>query len=263
MVGDVSFSVFGALRFERASGEVHCPGPTERAVMASLLFTIGQPVTMEAAAALVWPINGAPKDPAHAIHTHVMRLRQHLGHDVIDTDHHTYRAAVERNAVDVYRFRGEVHRAEFALHNGDLDVAEAAYAQSLDACGNGEPWLDLHHNPVAAGECARLTELRLVAEERRAALALVLDRLPVGELERLVTEQPLRENRWELLMHLQAIQGRQADALRSFTTARLALQELGINPGAGLRAMEHRVLVQDPSLLDPESARVHLVDHYA
>ena len=42
---------------------------------------------------------------------------------------------------------------------------------------------------------------------------------------------------------------RQADALAAYQRARIALRdELGVEPGAALRQVEHLVLTQDPSL---------------
>ncbi len=74
----------------------------------------------------------------------------------------------------------------------------------------------------------------------------------VGELEALVTAEPLRERRWAMLMLAQYRAGRQADALRSYQRARTMLgEELGIEPGPELRALELAVATQDPMLEPP------------
>lgn len=244
----IQFRVFGPLRALRGGSAVTC-GPTERAVLASLLLTPWDPVSVERVTTIAWPAERCPKDPTHAVQTHVMRLRHHLGPDVISTEGHMYRAVVEAAAVDAHRFTQLAHHAQELMVAGNIEQSECAYSLALDSWGVGTPWRDLAHSPIGAGESARLEELHLDARERRAELALTLDRLLVGEIERLVAEQPLRERRWALLMQTQVLHGRQADALRSYAKARDLLRtQLGIHPGPALQELEHRVLIQDPTL---------------
>ena len=67
----------------------------------------------------------------------------------------------------------------------------------------------------------------------------------------LTGQQPFRERRWALLALAQYRSGRQADALASIRSARRALgQELGLDPGSELVALESRILAQDPGLTD-------------
>ncbi len=71
----------------------------------------------------------------------------------------------------------------------------------------------------------------------------------VGELEAMVTTDPLRERRWAMLMLALYRCGRQADALRTFQRARSHLiDELGIEPGPELRSLERAIVAQDPDL---------------
>jgi WD40 repeat protein len=65
-----------------------------------------------------------------------------------------------------------------------------------------------------------------------------------------VSEQPLREHRWTLLALAQYQAGRQGDALRTLYGARRVLaEELGLDPGPDLVALEEAILRQDPSLV--------------
>ena len=110
----------------------------------------------------------------------------------------------------------------------------------------GEPWAD--------AEVARLSELRAVARERllEARLQLGDAALLVGELEALVAEDPLREERWRLLVLALYRAQRQADALAALRRAReLLAEELGVDPGPALRALEADVLAQSPTLDAP------------
>ena len=71
----------------------------------------------------------------------------------------------------------------------------------------------------------------------------------VGELEALVSEDPLREERWRLLVLALYRSQRQADALSALRRARTTLaEELGVDPGPVLRSLEAQVLSQAPEL---------------
>ena len=99
-----------------------------------------------------------------------------------------------------------------------------------------------------------MDELALAAVESRIEADLAVGRHGdvAGELEALCQRHPLRERLWELLMLALYRAGRQADSLRAFGEARTALvEELGIDPGPGLKDLEARVLAQDPSLDAP------------
>src|SRR6185437_9607261 len=68
-------------------------------------------------------------------------------------------------------------------------------------------------------------------------------------LQALVVEHPYRERPHALLMHALAASGRQAEALDVYTKIRGRLaDELGIEPGAELRAAQTAVLRQEIAL---------------
>jgi hypothetical protein len=126
----------------------------------------------------------------------------------------------------------------------------------LRPAGSGRRWrcgaaalADVAYVEPLALEGARLEELQLVAVEGRpeAELARGLNAEVAGELERLVTEHPVRERLWCLLMLALYRGGRQADALTAYRRARTMLvAELGIEPGEELRRLEQAaVLRQD------------------
>ncbi len=73
-----------------------------------------------------------------------------------------------------------------------------------------------------------------------------------SELHALVDEQPLRERLIGQLMVSLYRSGRQTDALRAFSEARERLgDELGLEPGPELRALELAILNHDPGLDAP------------
>ena len=79
--------------------------------------------------------------------------------------------------------------------------------------------------------------MRTVAHERLLAARLDLgDAALVPELESLVAQDPLREERWRLLVLALYRAQRQADALAALRRARSTLVEsLGVDPGPELR----------------------------
>ncbi|MFD0888388.1 BTAD domain-containing putative transcriptional regulator, partial [Streptosporangium algeriense] len=104
---------------------------------------------------------------------------------------------------------------------------------------------------------------RLDARQNHAAALIAVGAVPsaVVELESLVREAPLTERPWELLALALYRAGRQSDALAALRTARRhLLEELGVDPGPALRAMELAILNHDPGLggdvPQPDSRRV-------
>ena len=96
-----------------------------------------------------------------------------------------------------------------------------------------------------------MQELRLLAEEERIDAELALGKAPelVGELEQLIARAPFRERlRGQLMLSLYRT-GRQADALEVYRAARETfVEELAVEPGSELRALERAILRQDESL---------------
>ena len=119
---------------------------------------------------------------------------------------------------------------------------------------HGAPLSDLAYEHFAQAEIARLEERRWAAFEARAEAELALGRHAdlVSELEAAVAEQPLREHLHGQLMLALYRCGRQADALEAYRRARRTLvEEIGLEPGAELRALQDAILVQDPALAAP------------
>ena len=131
----------------------------------------------------------------------------------------------------------------------ESDFADLNAALSL---WRGVPYAELEDAPAAQAERARLEELRVIALEDRAVAALGLGRhaMVAGELEVLTATYPLRERLWGLRAVALTRAGRQADALEVLRQVRdLLAEELGLEPGAELRALQAAVLQQDPDLL--------------
>src|SRR5262249_54405424 len=108
--------------------------------------------------------------------------------------------------------------------------------------------------PFTQAEIAHLEELRLGAQEEwvEAQLALGRHAEVAPTLEELVRQHPLRERLLGQLMIARYRSGRQAEALHAYQEGRRALaEELGLEPGRQLQALERRILEHDPELAAP------------
>ena len=91
---------------------------------------------------------------------------------------------------------------------------------------------------------AETLEARIAAD-----LALGQHASVIAELQRLVDEEPLREQLWAHLMLALYRSARQSDALAAYQQCRRRLdEEVGIEPHPSLRQLEAEILQQAPSL---------------
>src|SRR5206468_858685 len=158
----------------------------------------------------------------------------------------------------VHRVRFESLAAEGsdALSVGNAKRASKRLREALDLW-RGEPLADLDSAGFVQLERARLEELRLSAVEERVDADLALGRHAelVAELHALVREHPLRERLRAQLMLALYRSGRQAEALDVYQQGRrLLAEELGLEPGEGLKRLEHAILEHDPALGAPARA---------
>ena len=114
------------------------------------------------------------------------------------------------------------------------------------------------YEPFAQTEIGRLEQARLAAVEDRIDAELMLGhhRELLGELKALVARHPRRERLLAQLMVALYRSGRQADALDVYHRARRALdEELGLEPGTELRALQRRSSFTHDPTLDPPTHR--------
>ena len=194
-----------------------------------------------------------PATAAKTLQGYVSHLRKALGDEVLLTRGGGYLLVAAPGQVDADRFEAMAADARRALADGDASRAR----EMLDAAlglWRGEPLADLAYEPFAAGEIARLDEARLAALEDRIDADLMLGdhRGLVGELEALVAVHPHRERMLGQLMLALYRCGRQTDALAAYRRGQQALNdELGLESGPELRALEQRILTQDRALDPP------------
>jgi DNA-binding SARP family transcriptional activator/WD40 repeat protein len=190
----------------------------------------------------------APDRARRSIHTFISTLRRTF-EDHLHSDRRGYVLDVPDEWVDARRFEADL-RAGRELIGSDPDAASEALRRALGQW-RGHAYSDVEVRDVLGLEIARLDELRAAAVEARieADLARGLHLELVGELGALVTEYPLRERLRAHHMLALYRAGRQAEALRSYASARtILIEELGVEPSPELQQLELRILDQDPDL---------------
>lgn len=224
----------------------------ERVILAALVARRGIALEPDELADAVWG-ERPPATWRQQIKTAVAEIRARMGRDTIQTVAGGYVFAADPASVDAVRFEELVAEAREQSVRSAPDRAVDAYRRAL-ALWRGRAYSDVSAWPPAAPESARLEQLRVSAEEELLEMRLAAGdaRSVVQDAERLVSEEPLREDRWAILATALYQANRQADALTALRRARERLDaELGIDPGARLQALETAILRQDPALEAP------------
>lgn len=236
------FGALGALQVHRDGAQLRLPSARQRALLAALLIGGRAPVSADALIEAVWGTS-LPASPRSALHTLLSRLRRTLGANAIIADTTGYCLRWDSDAFDVARF--EMLRTR-SKDSGPREAADLL-AQAL-ALWRGRAYAEVADREFAAGEAARLEELRRTCVEDRAQRLLELDDggAAVVGLEPLLREEPLRERALALLMKALYRSGRHTEALDRYRTYRQSLaDELGLDPSPALGDLEQRILAHD------------------
>ncbi len=254
--GELRVNVLGAVRLYVDGGSTEIRAKKPRALLAMLAMHAGQAVGVDALIDGIWG-EEPPDTAANALQVYVAGLRRLLGsgRERLRTQAPGYALEIDRAAVDALRFEEAVTHSDA----GD-DVAVLADALAL---WHGSPFEDLTGVPFTEPYITRLSELRLLAMERRIEADLAAGRHVelIAELEDLVAAEPYRERLWRQLGVALYRTGRQAEALSAIRRVRAILRDdLGLDPSPPLLALERAILQQDPMLTlavpDPVGIRV-------
>ena len=246
-----NFRILGELEVLQDGRPVDLGSPRQRALLTRLIVSAGETVSTDCLVDDLWREN-APDKAKRTLQVYVSRLRKALGDDgvLLERSGLGYRLASEWGSVDAGRFESLAAEGHLALSSGDAESARSLLATALDLW-RGPALADFPDDAFVREEAARLTEERISAEEALmwADLRLGHHTSAVPGLNDLVVRHPFRETFREQLMLALYRSGRQAEALRAYQDARSCLvEELGLEPGSGLRTMENRILSQDPTL---------------
>lgn len=209
----VAFRVLGPLEAEVDGEPVALGGPKPRLLLATLLMRPNTAVSTDVLVDVLWP--GSPPRSASAnVRTYVHSLRR-LIDDRIERRPGGYLLRATPEEIDLWRFED----------TRDPDLWRGRFLE------------DLPHSHVFDATRARVTELWLSAREQR-----LRDRIDDGdhdaataELRGLLSEHPLREELWQLLIHALTAAGRRADAVAAYAEAEQVLRtELDATPGPAL-----------------------------
>ncbi|GAB2805696.1 BTAD domain-containing putative transcriptional regulator [Actinoallomurus bryophytorum] len=245
-VGRLRVELLGPVRLTGGRRELQAGSAKQRLVLAVLALQADRVVSREALIDAVW--GEEPPDAAEdGLYTYVSRLRRVLDPsrtgEILVTEGSGYRLRADAVEVDVEEFvrLGELgrRRGEAGDPDGALDALESALG-----LWRGEPLSDVQGSFVTA-QRARMTELRLLAVERRAGALIQRGRQAevITDLTPLVAEYPLREELNALLMLALHENGGSAEALEVFERVEMTLaDQLGLGPGDRLHGMRQRVL---------------------
>lgn len=251
----MEFGILGAVELVIDGRAVSLGGPKQRALLAFLLVNANDVVSRDRLVEGLWG-ERSPLTAQRSLDSHVSRLRGLLGTDRIERKAPGYKIVVGADELDLQRFEAMLEKGRELAAAGDARDAGTVLRTALDLW-RGPALADVRDEPFADGTAQWLDERRLVALETRIACDLIVggEQDLVSELEPLVAQHPFREQLVESLMLALYRGGRQADALAAYQAVRRRLgEELGLEPGPQLRALEREILEHAPRLGVPSSS---------
>jgi predicted ATPase/DNA-binding SARP family transcriptional activator len=261
----VDFAILGPLEVRRDDGApIAIGGAKTRGLLALFLLTPNEWVSTDRLIEDLWA-GEPPRKSGPVLQVHIANLRKALEPSRrrgepsrLATRPGGYLLALAPEELDSLRFESLANEGRDALARDDAPSAWDRLGSAL-ALWRGPVLGDLADEPFVATSRSRFEEARVVAFEDHIDAGLQLGHHAelVARLEAAVAENPMRERLWAQLMLALYRSGRQAEALRAYGSARAALvDELGIDPGPELQALERAILEQDPALAPPARAAV-------
>jgi hypothetical protein len=175
---DVVLRLLGPVRIRR-DGIDRPLGSGRRAAVLVVLALAGE-ATREQLVAAVWGDDPPPSANGN-VYTLVNALRETLGDRVLIREDGAYRLRMTERTVDVRRFEALRRQARQHRASGRRPAELAALDEAL-GLWDGEALAGVP-GPYADAQRARLAELRIASEQRRAALRLELGRPAAAEAE--------------------------------------------------------------------------------
>ncbi|GAA4912710.1 putative ATPase [Actinomycetospora succinea] len=251
----VEFRVLGEVAVLRDGRPVDVGHARQRCVLAVLLVELGRPVPTDELIDRVWA-DRPPYRARNALSAYVSRLRTLVAAPEVELARAGtgYALTADPASVDLHAFRLLAAQARAA----DRPADAAALADRALASWRGTPLGSVDTPWFAAVRTSLEAErLAVLLDRNDAALAAGRHADLLVELTDAVRAHPLDERLAGQLMLAQVRSGRQADALASFRAVRARLaDELGVDPGAPLRAVHQRILTGDAATPTPSAPTV-------
>ncbi|MFE0147624.1 BTAD domain-containing putative transcriptional regulator [Nonomuraea sp. NPDC059007] len=247
--------LLGPVGVRTTAGAFVAGPPRRQAVLAMLAAHAPHPVTMTALIEGLWGAR-APRSAGQSVYTYVAGLRAVMEPvrgrreppSVLVGGAGGYQLRLDPRLVDAREFTALVEEARRFGRHDEHPAALSALDRALGLV-RGDPLCGGVPGPFAGAERHRLQELGLSAAELRAGVLLKTGRADaaVDSLDGLLAHHPLRERLRELLMLALYHCGRSAEALEVFADGcRVLADELGVDPGKGLRHCHELILRGDP-----------------
>ena len=259
----LSFRLLGPVQAWYRGAELGLGSAQQRTTLAMLLLREGAVVPMDDLVGGMWG-DEPPRSAVTTIRTYVSRLRaSFVDAGVADAARLAsvgggYLLDTEPEALDLSCFRRRCAQGAEAARAGDWSTA-AGHLQAATAMSKGQP-LAGALGPYVESQRTRLHQLVTAAQVDLfdAQIHLGQHREILPELATMAAAHPLWEDVQALFMTALYGNGRVAEALNHYRTARRTLvDDLGIEPGLSMRDVHRRILAGDPSLVSaPPSGSV-------
>jgi SARP family transcriptional regulator, regulator of embCAB operon len=270
----LEFGLLGPLEMSVDGTLVPLGTPKQRAVLAMLLMNRNHPVGVDRLITGVW--DELPPSGARAsIHSYVSNLRKLLSGAGIDpravlvAAPPGYRLNTPNDTCDLGRFITEKTAGVHAAAAGRFEQASEHLSAAL-AEWRGPVLDDLRDFQFVGAFTTSLVEEKILAHAAQAEAEIACGRAftVITELETLTQEHPYREQLWAQLMTAYYLTDRQSDALAAYRRVQKSLaDDLGIDPGPNLRALNDRILRQEPldakkNAMTTAAVTITALEHY-
>ncbi|WP_436758901.1 BTAD domain-containing putative transcriptional regulator [Streptosporangium sp. V21-05] len=241
------FQVLGDVTIVADERPVPLSSRRQEQLLALLVCARGRIVTAETLIDALWGERLGPRAGKN-LRVLVHRLRRTLdAPERIRHDRSGYTLSARPEEVDAWHFADLAELARRTLNQGEPEAASALQREAL-ALWNGRAFSGLDDVAQLAEAAERLEQdrRRLLTERIDTDLALGRHAEVIPELLSMLAEDPLVESTAARLMVAMHRAGLRTEALETYRRTRAVLtEELGLEPGPQLRALEQAILRGD------------------
>lgn len=244
------FEILGAIRIIHNGYECTPTPPKVLRVLAVLLLHANQLVSIDSLIEELWG-DVAPRSAVATTHTYIHQIRRFIFNsgianedELLLTRRPGYILRISDGELDLDRFERLLIQGQRLFEAKHLAEAGRTLRQAL-GLWRGVPLANVSHGSILESHAVRLGEQKLRAIELRIQVDVQLGRhfQLVGDLRKLVNENPFNE--WlhgQLIAALSNV-GRRNDALLAYHHLRALLnEELGLEPSPEIRRLQQNVL---------------------